>query len=126
MNFRLKTSKNTLKIFSEIEKSTHLKPFILSKLAIVLSVKSPESIERFQSDNYGMELNRQTITGPYDKLYKCLIEQHCGRHLLDEEYFPTYIKKHLDRGAELLYREFNFTKGYKEFLVHLIKLEESL
>ena len=34
MGFRLKTSKKTKEIFEEVGKSTNLKPFALSKIAI--------------------------------------------------------------------------------------------
>lgn len=126
MIFRLKTSKKTLEIFNDLERRTNLKPFILSKLAIALSINYSSNIDEYESDNNGMELNRQTITGQYDILYKCLIEQQCGRHLPDEEYFPKYTKKHLDRGAELLEQEFKFTGNYEKFLIHLTRLEEAL
>ena len=54
------------------------------------------------SDTDGLELNRQTITGEYDDYFKVLIEQAEGRHLSNEEYFPKYMKAHIDRGAILL------------------------
>lgn len=107
-------------IFEELQSKTNLKPFVLSKLAIAVSLK--ESVEglQFDTDNNGLDLNKQTITGKYDVLYKCLIEQHCGVHLHDEEYFPKYMKAHIDRGALILHNEFRYGK---DFISRLAGLE---
>ena len=103
MGFRLKTSLQTKEIFEELGSRMNLKPFALSKLAISMSLTNNEPIENFKSvDNNGLELNRQTITAQYDLLFKTLIEQHAGKHLTDDEYFPTHAKLHIDRGAVML------------------------
>ena len=102
MIFKLKTSQKTQQIFAEIGKSTSLKPYTLVKHAIAWSLKEQGKVTSFSSDNEGLELNRQTITGEYDDYFKVLIEQAEGRHLSNEEYFPTYIKAHIDRGAIIL------------------------
>lgn len=99
MVFKLKTSQKTQQIFAEIGKSTSLKPYTLVKHAIAWSLKEQGKVTSFSSDNEGLELNRQTITGEYDDYFKVLIEQAEGRHLSNEEYFPKYIKAHIDRGA---------------------------
>lgn len=76
MVFKIRTSKKTMKIFEEIAPSTNYPPFILSKLSISMSVKSGEPLTEtdFKTDSFGLELNRQTITGEWDDLYKGLIE----------------------------------------------------
>ena len=81
MIFKLKTSQKTQQIFAEIGKSTSLKPYTLVKHAIAWSLKEQGKITSFSSDNEGLELNRQTITGEYDDYFKVLIEQAEGRHL---------------------------------------------
>ena len=102
MIFKLKTYQKTQQIFAEIVKSTSLKPYTLVKHAIAWSLKEQGKVTSFSSDNEGLELNRQTITGEYDDYFKVLIEQAEGRHLSNEEYFPKYIKAHIDRGAIIL------------------------
>ena len=106
MIFKLKTSKKTQEIFEEIGKSTALKPYTLVKHAIAWSLKEQgkitEGIGIIELQGDGLELNRQTITGEYDDYFKVLIEQAEGRHLSNEEYFPKYMKAHIDRGAILL------------------------
>lgn len=107
MIFRLKTSKRTEGIFKDLENRTHLKPFILVKHAIAWSVKENTSVRDFKSDSEGLDLNRQTITGDYDIYFKALIEQVEKKHLKDEEYFPQYVKAHIDRGAIILQNMYN-------------------
>lgn len=119
MIFRLRTSKKTMIIFEELQNRTNLKPFALSKLAIALSLKHDIDGLRFNTDSNGLDLNKQTITGKYDTMYKCLIEQHCGHHLQDEEYFPQYIKAHIDRGAVILHNEFRYAKDLIAYLAGL-------
>ena len=45
------------------------------------------------------------------------------KHISDDEYFPAYVKAHLDRGAVLLDQEQRYSK---DFLVHLTQLEKGI
>lgn len=125
MIFKLKTSKRTMEIFEQVGQSTNLQPFSLSKIAIALSVASDKPLEEndFKTNNDGLELNRQTITGDHDTLFKSLIITELDRLITDEEYFPKYLKAHLDRGAILLESEFKYSRN---FLDHLCKLDEGI
>ena len=125
MVFKIKTSKKTEELFLAIEASENLQPYTLSKLAISLSLKSktPLSEDDFKTDNNGLELNRQTITGEYDELYKCLVAMKENRHVDDDEYFQKYIKVHLDRGAKILYSEFRYGG---DFITHLLSDEKGI
>ena len=126
MVFKIRTSKRTMAIFEEMSASTNYAPFILSKLAISMSLKSKEILREtdFKTDSYGLELNRQTISGEYDDLFKALIGQHENKLLTDDEYFPKYLKAHLDRGAKLLYSEFKYSGS--RFYQHLTNLDKSI
>ena len=124
MAFKLKTSKETEEIFNRIEASENLAWPTLMRLALALSIMQGSVLPlELYSDNLGRELNRQTITGDADIMFKCLIQIQEKRHLSDDEYFPTYIKAHLDRGARLLDQEQRYSK---EFLVHLSDLSNSI
>ena len=92
---------------------------------MALSLKSniPLSENDFQTNVLGRELNRQTITGDAEVLYKCLMELHAGKHLTDDEFFPMYVKAHIDRGAILLDQEQRYGG---DFLVHLTELEKGI
>lgn len=122
MGTRLTTSKKTKEIFEELGAKTNLKPFALSKIAIVLSLKEAEPIENYEADNSeGLQLHRHTITAHYDALFKALIEQHANKKLSDDEYFPKYTKLHLDRGAEILKNKFAYAKNLENFIFQMIK-----
>lgn len=114
-----------MEIFEEIMASTNLQPFILSKLSISMSMKNGNPLHDydFSSDNLGLELNRQTITGEYDELYKCLIEMFEGRHISDDDYFQKYLKAHLDRGARLIHSEFKYNG---DFLLSMLNSKQGL
>ena len=101
-------------IFEEMAASINYAPFILSKLAISLSIKSGAPLQEpdFKTDTFGLELNRQTITGEWDELYKGLVEMFEGRHISDDDYFQKYLKAHLDRGARLLHSEFKYNNDF--------------
>lgn len=125
MAFKLKISKKASEIFDRIEGSENLQCYTLVKLSIALSLRSKEPLKEsdFNTNTLGRELNRQTITGDADVLYKCLMELYAQRHLTDEEFFPSFVKAHIDRGAILLDQEQRYGG---DFLVHLTELEKSL
>ena len=125
MVFKIRTSKKTMQLFEEISASTNYAPFILSKLSISMSLKSRLPLENsdFKTDSFGLELNRQTITGEWDLLYKSLIEMFENKHLDDDEFFQHYLKAHLDRGAKMIYSEYKYRN---DFLLALLSNDEGL
>ena len=125
MAFKLKTSKKTEEILDRIEKSENMPWYTLVKLSMALSIRSGVPLESsdFASNTLGRELNRQTITGDADALYKCLMELQESRHLTEEEFFPKYVKAHIDRGAVLLEQEQKYASN---FLIHLSDLNSSI
>jgi DNA sulfur modification protein DndE len=122
MGFRLKTSVKTKEIFEEIGKSSNLKPFALSKIAVSMSLNEAVSIEEYvNNDVNGLELQRATVTGEFDAIYKALIEVKLKRHISDDDYYPHFMKLHMDRGAELLYNKYKYSGGNLEkFLNNLL------
>ena len=125
MSFKLKTSKKTEEILTQIESSTNIPYATLIKLSLALSLrKGSLQNEDFKTNNLGRELNRQTITGDADALYKCLFEVCDNRHMSDEEYFPGAVKAHLDRGAVFLPNELRY--GRNDFIQHLSELDKSI
>lgn len=126
MIFKLKTSKETMEIFNKMGASLHLQPFVLAKIAISLSIRKKQALieENFHTDTEGLELNRQTITGEYDELFKALIISYNGTLISDEEYFPKYLKAHLDRGAKLLFAEYKYSCS--NFYNHFSNLDKSI
>jgi DNA sulfur modification protein DndE len=119
---KLRVSKRTQQIFSKVGATNSLPPFALAKLAIALSVrKGPLHEKDYGTDNEGQELNRQTIFGDHDLIFKCLIMMNAGEALTEDEYFPKTVKAHLDRGAQLLENEDRYTKNLCLSLCNLDK-----
>ena len=126
MVFKLRTSKETMTIFEEIGLSLHLQPFALCKIAIALSLRVDDKLveDDFKTNSDGLELNRQTITGEYDDLFKALIISNNGQGISEDDYFPKYMKAHIDRGAALLYSEFKYSGA--NFYKHIIELDKGI
>ncbi len=119
MQFRLRTSAKTANDLKYLQTCTNLNPNVLARLAIALSLLDPLSVEDGESNSAGLEFQRATLTGSKDILYKALIIQHAGRRLTDEEYFPDYIKRHLDRGCALLMNEYKYAGNYERMIQNL-------
>ena len=122
MGFRLKTSRKTKEIFEEMGKSSNLKPFALSKIAVSMSLNEPTSILEYENNDVnGLELQRATVTGEFDSMFKALIEVNLKTHITDDQYYPHFMKLHIDRGAELLYNKYKYSGGNLEkFLNNLL------
>lgn len=124
MTNKLHTSLKTQEIFSSLSQSLSLQPFILSKLAIALSIrKGALAPSDFETDNNGLELSRQVIFGDHDLLFRSLIVKNEERAIREEDYFPDLVKAHLDRGAKLLEDEKRYTK---DFYNHMCRLDNNL
>jgi len=124
MNFSLKTSKKAQETLKMLEGSTRLAPNILARLAINLSLLDPSPISDQEADTAGIDFRRPTLTGSYDLLFKSLIAQHTGRHLTDEEYFPFFVKQHLERGVVKLENEYKHAGNYEKLVQSLLFYEE--
>lgn len=120
MTNKLHTSKRTQSIFSSLGNSLGLPPYILSKLAIALSIKKGKiNTDDLKTDNEGLELSRQTIFAEHDLMFKALIINTEGKVISDDEYFPEIVKAHLDRGAKLLEEEKRYSKDFYNHLCNL-------
>ena len=124
MIYKLRTSKKTMDIFTSIGNSQGLQPFALSKIAIALSIRKGQlEPEDFKTNTEGLELNRQTIFGEYDVLFKSLVTMTKGEEMTDEDFFPRYAKAHLDRGAKLLANEVRYGMNFYE---NLLKIDTNI
>lgn len=124
MNFTLKTSKYTKEILSQLHASTGITPNILIRYAVALSLKNNDSsnpIEPIMKDfSEGLVLNRSTVTGEYDYVFRAMITQAAGCELTDEEFFPAYFNAHLERGIRTLASEYKSAGNYEKFIRNLL------
>lgn len=126
MVFKLKTSAKTAEIFEELGRRTYLKPYALVKHAIAWSIKEGTPVDNYRSDTNGLELNRQTITGEYDVYFKVLVEQAAGRHLSEDEYFPKYLKAHIDRGALILESKYKHAGNLDRYILESLGVGDTV
>lgn len=126
MIFRLKTSKQTQEIFQQLEHKTNYKPYTLVKHAIAWSLKEHTSVKDYKSDSEGLDLNRQTITGDYEVYFKVLIEEVEGRCLPEEEYFPKYVKAHIDRGSKLLLDMYRHAGSVDKYILQVLGVGDTV
>jgi len=126
MIFRLKTSKQTQEIFEELERRTNFKPYTLVKHAIAWSVAEKTSVEDFKSDSNGLDLNRQTITGDNEEYFKTMFELIEGRFLEEDEFFPQYVKAHIDRGSKLLLDMYNHAGSVDKYILHVLGVGDTV
>lgn len=126
MIFRLKTSRQTQEIFEELERRTNYKPYTLVKHAIAWSVAEKTSVADFKSDSNGLDLNRQTITGDNEEYFKAVFELIEGRFLEEEEFFPKYVKAHIDRGSKLLLDMYNHAGNADKYILHVLGVGDTV
>ena len=126
MVFRLKTSKKTQEIFEELERRTNFKPYTLVKHAIAWSVAEKTSVAHFKSDSNGLDLNRQTITGDCEEYYKAMFELIEGRYIEEEEFFPKYVKAHIDRGSKILLDMYNHAGSVDKYIMHVLGVGDTV
>ena len=62
----------------------------------------------------------------YDVYFKALIEQVEGRHLTEEEYFPKYVKSHIDRGAEYLNSHFKHAGSLDKYVLETLGIGDTV
>lgn len=124
MQFRLRTSKQTEEIYAAIYAREYLQPFALVKISIALALHDGYKAQNNATDDMnGLDLNRQTIMGENEALFKALIELNEGRYIEEEDYFPMIVKQYIDYGALLLEQEYKY--GH-DFYSHLVNLEKSI
>lgn len=128
MIFKLKLSKQTETIFKSLDQRANLKPYTLVKHAIAWSVRETHPLTKsdFETDSQGLELNRQTITGNYDAYFKAIIEQYEHRKLTEDEFFPHYVKAHIDRGALILNAMFNHAGSLDRYILQSIGVGDTV
>lgn len=126
MIYKLKTSKKTEDIFAELGRRTSFKPYTLVKHAIAWSIREGGSITQFDTDTDGLELNRQTITAEYDDYFRVLMEQVEGRKLSNDEFFPKYVKAHIDRGAVYLESHYKHAGSVEKYVLETLGVGDTV
>jgi DNA sulfur modification protein DndE len=86
---------------------TGLTPNILCRIGFCLSLNDPTipNPAEYPPDS-DREIDRHTLTGPWDSLFVALIKERCLQDNipLSDEHLADYFKAHVNRGVLLLYK----------------------
>jgi len=125
MSTRLRLSEKTSDRLNILTNKLGLRRNIICRIAIGRSLAEKNSVKNMKpEDSSGTELNRYTITGEQDELYRALINQHEKKRLNDFEYFSKFLRNHIERGVNLLLEEYNKINSPIDFLVSLFDEKE--
>jgi len=120
MSTRLRLSEKTSYRLNILTNKLGLRRNIICRIAIGRSLAEKNTVKDLKpEDSSGIELNRYTITGDQDDLYRALVNQHEEKRLNDFDYFSKYLRNHIERGVSLLFEEYNKINSPIDFLVSL-------
>ena len=122
---RLKTSKKTAIKIDELHRVVKFSTkAVLARIAIGLSLQDTsdprDEFENQIRDNSGFELARNTLLGDHEDVYRSLIIEHINTSLKEEDFFPTLVKAHIERGIYLLYAEYRMAGNKEKLISHLV------
>jgi len=120
---RLKTSKKTKETLKSLQNRLNLRPNVLSRYSINLSIKAiktGEILPEKEYDNDGLEFRKETLFGDYELIFKTLMTQVLNKKISKDEFYPHYTKLFLEHGVKLLENEYEFAGNYETFLLNII------
>lgn len=119
MKTKINLSSESDQILSSIKSKYNIRPNIICRYAILLSLKK-EDPPATNNDNGGREFNRITLTGDDDLLIRELVKMHNKEFLTDDKYMDVYLKAHIERGLTMLSNNIEQTKSFDNYLLQLI------
>ena len=133
MNIRLKTSfeMETLLVQLQTNLQFSTKAAVM-RLAIGFSLQKKgdprivgDSEYKYDIKNQsGQDYLRLTILGNDDMLYKLIMEEHLGHSISDDDFFPSLVYSHIDRGIKILDSEYKYAKNKDDFFKVILKMKE--
>jgi len=104
---RLRVCQEVSSRLSILKGRTGLTPNILCRIGFCLSLNDPTipDPDDYPADS-DREINRHTLTGPWDSLFVALIKERCYQDVLptDDESLALQFGAHINRGVLLLYK----------------------
>ena len=91
MKTRINISVQGDEILKTIRSRFDLRPKIICRYAILISLRNPDR-PPINNDNNGREFNRVTLTGEDDTLFRELIKNHQNDFISDDEYMTIHLK----------------------------------
>ena len=114
---RIHTSQRCRGILSNLKIKTGLKPNILSRFAICLSLKDPSVPNPEEFDENGTEFLPLVLFGEHEKLFLALMIDRLHRDGLNpEKYLNIMLRAHLNRGVYSLVSRVYGLSGINEMI----------
>jgi DNA sulfur modification protein DndE len=102
---RLRVGEEASGRLSILKGRTGLTPNILCRIGFCLSLRDPNPPD---PEDYlplsDREIDRHTLTGPWDDLFVAMIRERCKRDGFAEEEAADQFRAHIDRGVLLLFK----------------------
>ena len=122
---RLRVCEEASGRLSILKARTGLTPNILCRIGFCMSLKDPT---RPNPEEYlptsDREIDRHTLTGPWDSLFVAMIRERCLQDgITDEEQIAEQFKAHIDRGVLLLYKRVRSLNDLAQLMPRHIKKE---
>lgn len=120
MRNKLKISEEATKQLKFLSNKLDLRRNIICRIAVAESLNNKNKISKFEpKDSQGLEFNRYTLTGDQDLIFKSLIIQHEKKKINEDEFFSIYFRKHIERGVNSLYDQYQKINSPVDFLLKL-------
>lgn len=102
---RLRVGEEASQRLSLLKGRTGLTPNILCRIGFCLSITDPSvpNLADYAPES-DREIDRHTLTGPWDSLFVAMLRERCHQDGLGEERLADQFKAHVNRGVLLLYK----------------------
>lgn len=98
---------------------TGLTPNLLCRLGLCLSLNDPTPLDPAQYPEDGpREINRYTLTGPWDSLFVALLKERCYKDGFGEEVLEDQFRAHINRGVLTLYKQVRDLSDLTRLIAH--------
>jgi len=85
---------------------TGLTPNLLCRLGFCLSLNDPTPPDpALYPEDGPREINRYTLTGPWDRLFVALLKERCHQDGFGNRDFEDQFRAHVNRGVLMLYKQ---------------------
>ncbi len=103
---RLRVSEEASQRLIHLKARTGLTPNVLCRIGFCLSLSSDPTSPNPEDylPNSDREIDRHTLTGPWDSLFVALIQVRAKQDGIPEDKVAEYFKAHIDRGVLLLFK----------------------
>ena len=120
---KLKLSKKSSEQLNDLSNRLDIRRNIVCRLALScsLSLNDPISYST-KTDTDGYEFNKSTIMGSDEILFRALCT-FVQNKKIENDFFNIVVKIHIERGLEIMHRDFQTVNSPIEYLSHLLNID---